>query len=416
MLPGCALVLGCVVLEGRGRALFSGSPLPRGGGPGLGAQPGSSTKSGTGTWGQGPSCCVAVRPALWSRRSICFGAFKPVWSKSLALRMLASLQRVQPSWSGAPSPGTSCPWDLPPKEPPAKGLFAGQGTGSQSQATRARVDPGSPPHAHPLAVGLGPLGPPGGGALVTEEQEGQQVTKESPCSSLSPWDPHLPLSGIPALATSLSLPTGSVTLDLLCSGDEALASLAPAGGALWADFKGLLGAVGRHGSPTGKSPDARTRDDPQDAVHKPSPDLCSHLRNGPVLFSLLGLECVGSGGLHSIRTFPACSGNVWSLASSLCPPTPPPSTAKAAPTSAPLGSGLLWAVLGRDRTRCSLEELHFLDWPCVFEGLPRPWRWGRCRVQTARQPRIAARLGEVALDRTGSLGRQAGNSGEGLVG
>lgn len=30
-----------------------------------------------------------------------------------------------------------------------------------------------------------------------------------------------------------------MTLGLLCSGDEALASLAPVGGALWADLKGL---------------------------------------------------------------------------------------------------------------------------------------------------------------------------------
>lgn len=83
---------------------------------------------------------------------------------------------------------------------------------------------------------------------------------------------------------------------------------------------------------------------------------------------------------------------------SLSPP-PPPSTAKAAPTSAPLGSGLLWAGAGRDRTPCSLEELHFLAWPCVFEGLPRPWRWGRCRAQRARQAPRCCQAGEVALDR-----------------
>lgn len=49
-------------------------------------------------------------------------------------------------------------------------------------------------------------------------------------------------------------------------------------------------------------------------------------------------------------------------------------------------------ALGRDRTPCSLEELHFLDWPCASEGLPKPRRWSRCRSPERQAgPEVAAR-------------------------
>lgn len=63
-------------------------------------------------------------------------------------------------------------------------------------------------------------------------------------------------------------------------------------------------------------------------------------------------------------------------------PPPPCSTAKAAPASAPLGAGLCWAGAGQGQDALFSRGPHFLDWPCVLEGL---WRWGRCEAQTARQ-------------------------------
>lgn len=161
---------------------------------------------------------------------------------------------------GPPAPGTSC----------QRLVCRAVGQAASPRPRGPRADPGSPPRAHPLAVGPGPRGPPGGGAEGPWSLRSRKGSR-SPRSLLA--QPVTPGPAPSALGHPCpgrrpgrrppSVHRVSVTLGLLCSGDEALARVAPAGGALWADLKGLLGAVGRHGGPTGKSPDARTRDDPQ---------------------------------------------------------------------------------------------------------------------------------------------------------
>lgn len=63
MLPDCALILGRVGLERSSQALLLGTFVlgGRGGGPGLGARPGSRARWGDRDLGEGLLCYVAVR-------------------------------------------------------------------------------------------------------------------------------------------------------------------------------------------------------------------------------------------------------------------------------------------------------------------------------------------------------------------
>lgn len=179
--------------------------------------------------------------------------------------------------------GGFSPLGLAPHAPPSEELLAralsgGSEEGGQPLAAWSRRDTlaqggiqGSLLRVHPPAAGPAPLGPPGGGDFV-RSRKSSVVTRESSCSSSSHPGPHNFhwWASLPWLA-----PAG-----LLCAwaslGPRALCDRAPA--LQWGRGPGELGPCDRHprgsslqvvgavsgcGGPTGRSPDARTRDSPK---------------------------------------------------------------------------------------------------------------------------------------------------------
>lgn len=96
----------------------------------------------------------------------------------------------------------------------------------------------------------------------------------------------------------------------------------------------------------------------------------------------------------------------WSLAA-LCVPTPCIYAHGSANFRSPGIGASAGRALSRDRTPCSLEELHFLDYSCAFVGFLRDHGGGaRAWAQRARQALglLPGRGRQPALSRTGGLG------------
>lgn len=243
MLPGWVLILERVSLEGGGPVLLSGTPMlgGRGGVQARGSEPGSGQGLGAGSQ-------AGVGPAPWRRRSIYFGAPEPLWEQVFNPRDAG----LQLGGFGPLGVGPPVPWGPPSKELLLESRPRGRGVGSQSQAmwTGWEVLPRA--------------GARGVHVMPTHQLQDQVHSGSWSCSPSPPrpsafccW------ASFPWLALACCRPHSahafSVTLDLLCSGDETLASSAPMG-------RCPQGRSHRDGGRCGwawRPPHARTRDDPR---------------------------------------------------------------------------------------------------------------------------------------------------------
>lgn len=115
---------------------------------------------------------------------------------------------------------------------------------------------------------------------------------------------------------------------------------------------------------------------PRDTGRELSPDLCSRLRGGPVLPSRdwsRGICVRVEPSRPALAQLGACPGHC------VLPRLPP--LQRQLPL--PWDQASAGRALDRDRTPCSLEEPHFLDWPCV-RGSPEATEVGQ--VQEPREP------------------------------